>query len=75
MQVDRNIPLPTHHKGPAPQYDLSLLEVGDSFLAIHHQHKGSQALSPLIANAQRKTGFTFTRRKQPDGFIRIWRTA
>ena len=75
MQIDRNIPIPTRHKGLTPQYDLSLLEVGDSILADQHPNAKTSALSVLILRTQKKTGFRFTRRKQPDGFIRIWRTA
>ncbi len=75
MQIERNIPIPTSGRGRPAHYDLSQMEVGDSFIAHLHQHKGPQSVSHMIHAAQKKTGYTFTRRTQPDGFIRIWRTS
>ncbi len=72
MQIDRNIPLPPPR---APQYDLTALEIGDSILADQHPNAKCSDLSMLISRAHKKTGYTFTRRVQPDGFIRIWRTS
>jgi len=72
VQIERNIPLPTPR---VRQYDLSQMEVGDSFIADRHPNAKASDLSVLISRAQKKTGYTFTRRTQPDGFIRIWRTS
>ena len=74
MKIERGIPLPedtAQRKGNHATI-LRRMLVGDSILVLHPSTMNRVAV--MCAYLKEKEGKRFTRRKQPDGAVRVWRT-
>lgn len=73
--IEKNIPISQHGRA---KYPLAGMEIGDSFLvpasAIASQ-KNHNAVRRAASVWGSRHGRTFRSHKQPDGSIRVWRTA
>lgn len=65
VQIEKNIPMRKATVWPFPE-----MEVGDSFLAPLNKENSVRRMGCYY---QEKLGWTFTGRRQEDGY-RIWRT-
>ncbi len=69
MQIYKNIPIPSKRRKKNGTYGWHLMEIGDSILT------NSLGFNVARMYKQRHPGWDYTAKTQPDGSIRIWRTA
>jgi len=71
--IEKDIPIPLRYNTRGAfggsKYQFSKMEIGDSALVSRAGHATARKFS------ERHPPYKFTSQKQPDGTIRIWRTA
>lgn len=83
--IEKNVPVPADgRRGPEPKYPFRSMEVGDSFVVPAGEAKFSKRsadgrpvsrVSVATSGAGKRLGRRFVTRTNPDGSVRVWRTA
>lgn len=78
FKIEKNVPLPPPRKHQTTTLRLSIaaMEVGDCLVipagVYSEKNRGGASAATGLG---RRLGFTLTARRQPDGSVRVWRTA
>jgi len=67
IKIEKNVPM-ENDRAKGVTAILREMEVGDSFVVAEVKRMG-------IGTCARQVGIEITTRKQPDGTVRVWRTA
>ncbi len=71
IEIEKGVPVPTQPINNV--YSFGAMEIGDSF--ILDQAQTDRVRPAASVYKRRHPGWDYTSRTQPDGSVRIWRTA